>query len=208
MRCADVDVGASLPFRPDAHLAWTGQNASPTGARSRFAAAPINACTDDPLPTSKRAWRVAAKVLHEVGSIGYGGALAACLVIDHVAVRGSAPELLAARRAFAAIAQYVLLPSMAIVVVSGLLAMLATRAYLDAVWAWVKALLGLSVFEATLLVVGSGQKQAELAAAVVDPAKLDALLRAERGTLWLLLAVSVANVVLAVWRPRLTVRVR
>lgn len=151
----------------------------------------------------KRWFRLGAKVLHEIGSIGYGGALAACLVINLVANRASPEQFAAARKAFAAIAQYVLFPSMGVVVVSGLFALAATRAYMNAGWAWVKALLGLSVFEATLLIVGSGQRQAELTAAT-DPTLVDTMLRSERITLWLLIAVSVANVVLAVWRPRLT----
>ena len=152
--------------------------------------------------------RFGAKAVHEIASIGFGGGLAACLVINLTANRASAAEFAAARRVFAAIAQYVLIPSMAIVVMSGLIALAATRAYQDAVWAWVKALLGLSVFEATLVIVGSSSKQAELAAAAVDPTVLDTLLRSERNTLWLLIVLSVANVVLAVWKPRLTVKIR
>lgn len=152
--------------------------------------------------------RLGAKALHDIASIGFGGALAACLVINLVANRSSPVEFAAARNAFAAIAQYLLVPSMAVVVVSGLVALAATRAYLDAGWAWLKALLGLSVFEATLVIVGSSSKQAELVAAATDPTLLDALLRSERNTLWLLIVLSTANVVLAVWRPRLTVRVR
>ena len=156
----------------------------------------------------RRVLRLGTKALHEIASIGYGGGLAACLVIDAVADRTSPQAFLAARRAFAAIAQYVLVPSMAVVVVSGLIAMVATRGYLDAGWAWVKALLGLSVFEATLLVVGSSAKQAALGVATVDPAVLDALLRSERNTLLLLVGVGVANVVLAVWRPRIGIEIR
>lgn len=152
--------------------------------------------------------RLGAKALHDIASIGFGGALAACLVINLVANRSSPVEFAAARNAFAAIAQYLLVPSMAVVVVSGLVALAATRAYLDAGWAWLKALLGLSVFEATLVIVGSSSKQAELVAAATDPTLLDALLRSERNTLWLLIVLSTANVVLAVWRPRLTVKVR
>ena len=156
-----------------------------------------------------RGWlRLGAKALHDIASIGFGGGMAACLVINLVANRASPPEFAAARHAFAAIAQYVLAPSMAVVVVSGLIALAATRGYHDAGWAWLKALLGLSVFEATLLIVGSSRKQAEFAAAAADPTLLDALLRSERNTLWLLIALSIANVVLAVWRPRLTVKVR
>lgn len=158
--------------------------------------------------TGRRWLRLGTKALHEIASIGFGGGLAACLVINLVADRASPAEFAAARHAFAAIAQYLLIPSMAVVVVSGLIALAATRSFQDAGWAWVKALLGLSVFEATLVIVGSSHKQAELAAAAADPAVLDALMRSERNTLWLLIALSVANVVLAVWRPRLTVKVR
>jgi len=157
---------------------------------------------------SRRWLRLGAKTLHDIASIGFGGALASCLVINLVANRASAAEFEASRRLFAAIAQYLLVPSMAVVVVSGLLALAATRAYMDAGWAWLKALLGLSVFEATLLVVGSSQNQAGFAASAATPGVIDAMLRSERNSLWLLLAVSAANVVLAVWRPRLTVKVR
>jgi hypothetical protein len=154
---------------------------------------------------SRRSWlRLGAKTLHDMASIGFGGALAACLVINQVASRDTAAEFAAARLAYASIAQYLLVPSMFVVVVSGLIALAATQAYAAAGWAWVKALLGLSVFEATLVVVGSKERQAEIVAAFADPAALDTLLRSERNTLWLLIALSAANVVLAVWRPRLT----
>jgi hypothetical protein len=153
----------------------------------------------------RRGWlRLGAKTLHDLASLGFGGALAACLVINQVASRDTAAEFAAARHTFAAIAQYLLVPSMFVVVVSGLIALAATQAYAGAGWAWLKALLGLSVFEATLVVVGSRQKQAEVVAAYADPALLDTLLRSERNTLWLLLVLCVVNVVLAVWRPRLS----
>jgi len=152
--------------------------------------------------------RRAAKILHEVASIGFGGGLAACLLINVTAKRDLPGEFIAARLVYASIAQYVVVPSMVIVVASGLMALAATRGFMDSGWAWVKALLGLSVFEATLVVVGSGRHEAELALAASDSAVLDALLRSERNTLYLLLAVTVVNVVLAVWRPRLVYNVR
>jgi hypothetical protein len=159
--------------------------------------------------TGPRWLRLGAKALHEVASIGFGGGLAACLVINLMANRASPAEFAVARQVFAAIAQYLLIPAMAVVVVSGLIALAATRAYQDSGWAWVKALLGLSVFEATFVIVGSSRNHAELAAAAAtNPALLDALLRSERNTLWLLIAVSVVNVLLAVWRPRLMIKVR
>lgn len=160
---------------------------------------------------NQRAWlRLGAKTVHDVASIAFGGALAACLLINLTANVAAAGEFVAARQVFAAIGQYVLVPSMAVVVVSGLIALAATRAYMDAGWAWLKAVLGISVFMATLMVVGSAAPHGDLmaAAAAADLATLQALLRSERITLWLLIVLCVANVVLAVWRPRLTVKVR
>ena len=153
---------------------------------------------------SRRRWlRLGAKTLHDLASMTFGGALAACLLINQIANREAGAEFTAARLTYSAIAQYLLIPSMFVVVLSGLIALAATRAYTSASWAWFKALLGISVFEATLVLVGSNQKQAAILAAQADPALLATLLRAERNTLWLLIVLSVINVVLAVWRPRL-----
>ncbi|MRD47957.1 hypothetical protein [Caenimonas koreensis] len=154
-----------------------------------------------------RAWlRLGAKTVHDVASIAYGGALAACLVINHTADLAATSDFLAARLIYAAIAKYVLVPSMAVVVLSGLLALAATRAYSEAGWAWLKALTGISVFAATLMIAGSAGNQGEVAqaAAAGDMQMLQTLLRSERNTLWLLIVLCVVNVVLAVWRPKLT----
>jgi hypothetical protein len=153
-------------------------------------------------------WRRSLKALHEIAAIGVGGGLAACLTINLTASRASAADYAVARQAIAAIARYVLVPSLAGVLVTGLLAIAATRGFHDAGWAWVKALLGLSLFEATLVTVGATREQAELASAAADPALLASLLHSERNTLLLLIGLSVANVVLAVWRPKLMVKIR
>ncbi len=158
--------------------------------------------------SSRSWWRRTLKVLHEIAAIGVGGGLAACLVIGATAQIAAPAEFAAARQAIAAIARYVLVPSLALVLVTGLLAIAATRAFHDAGWAWLKALLGLSVFEATLVTVGASTRQAELAAAGADPSLLASLLHSERNTLWLLLTLAAVNVVLAVWRPRLVPKVR
>jgi hypothetical protein len=158
-----------------------------------------------------RAWlRLGAKTIHDIASIAFGGALTVCLVINLTTPVAVPEQFLAARQIFNAVAQFILVPSMAVVVVSGLIALAATRAYRDAGWAWLKAVLGVSVFAATLLVVGAAGQQAGLAAAAnaADLATLQGLLRSERITLWLLIALCVVNVVLAVFRPKLTITVR
>lgn len=149
------------------------------------------------------------KALHEIGAIGVGGGLLACLVVGATANAAAPAEFAAARQAIAAIARFVLVPSLGLVLVSGLLAIAATKGYHSAGWAWVKALLGIGVFEATLVTVGASGRQAELAALAAggDAGLLASMLQAERNTLWLLIALSVVNVVLAVWRPKLTYKV-
>jgi len=148
------------------------------------------------------------KILHEIGAAGVMGAFAACLVL---VMRGPAQPLVAyaaVRQSIAAISQWLLLPSLALVLISGLLSIAVNRAFHNAAWAWIKALLGISVFEGTLVTINaSARRAAELATLAAnghaDPAQLAQVLRTERGGLWLLLALSLVNIVLAVWRPRL-----
>lgn len=151
------------------------------------------------------------KALHEIGAIGVMGALATCVVLAWTAPTDSPVGYAAVRQGIAEVSKWILVPSLAIVVVSGLLSMAVTDAFHDAGWAWLKALLGLAMFEGTLLTVsGSARRAAELsaeaAAGQADPAQLAAVLRTEWGGLWLLLALSLANIVLAVWRPRFSRR--
>jgi hypothetical protein len=148
------------------------------------------------------------KALHEIGAVGVMGSYAAWLVLITTVPTDSLVAYAAVRRGISAIAQWLLVPSLGLVLVSGLLAIAATTAYKDAGWAWLKALLGISVFEGTLLTVGAGARRAaELSALAAsgqgDAAELAHVLRAESGTLWLLLGLSAVNIILAVWRPRL-----
>jgi hypothetical protein len=147
------------------------------------------------------------KVLHQVGSVGTGGSLAAALLLmDFIPGRPSADPA-AVRQDIATLLQWLLMPSLTLVLISGLLAIAANGAYQNAGWAWVKALLGLAVFEGGFTVAGGARRAAELSTLAAggqgDAAELARVLRAERGTLWLLLAVAVINILLAVWRPRL-----
>lgn len=148
------------------------------------------------------------KSLHELGAVGVVGSLAACLVLVATAPTHSAVGYAAVRESIAALAKWLLVPSLGIVLVSGLLAIAANRAFHNAGWAWVKALLGVSMFEGTLLTISaSARRAADLSALAAsgqaDPAQLAEVVRTEWGGLWLLISLSVANILLAVWRPRL-----
>jgi hypothetical protein len=125
----------------------------------------------------------------------------------------STPTSLAAQAgvagAMAEIATWVFLPSMALTLLSGLLAIAATPAFHDAAWVWVKAATGILVFEAGLQYVAgpiqeTGKASAAILAGHFDPADMAHMLGAERKTLWVLLAVALLNVALGVWRPRMS----
>jgi hypothetical protein len=148
------------------------------------------------------------KTLHEIGAIGTMGSFAAAIVLLATAPRHSAVAYAAVLQGIASIAKWLLVPSLSVVLVSGLLAIAANEAYKNAAWAWVKALLGIGTFEGTLLTVAaSARHAADLAALAAsgqsDAAQFEQVLRTEWGGLCILATLAMANIVLAVWRPRL-----
>ncbi len=154
------------------------------------------------------------KFLHTMGAIGLMGAMASLLVLLAWAPPPSAlAEYASIRGAMGAIATWIFYPSLGLTLVAGLLAIAFGRAFHNAGWAWAKAATGILVFESGFVgVIGPMQQEAEHSALALagkfDPALLATTLDAERNTLWILLAVSTANVVFGIWRPRLSWRPR
>jgi hypothetical protein len=152
------------------------------------------------------------KFLHTMGAIGLMGAMAALIaLLDALPPRTALSEYAAMRSAMGAIATWIFLPSLALTLIAGLAAIALNRSFHNAGWAWLKAGSGVLVFESGFAgVLGPMQNEAEVSAKALlgqaDPAQLALSLGAERGTLWVLLAVAAANVALGIWRPRLTQR--
>ena len=150
------------------------------------------------------------KFLHTFGAIGLMGAMASLLVLLAAVPPPSAlAEYALLRGAMGAIATWIFLPSLGLTLIAGLLAIAVNRGFHNAGWAWVKAATGILVFESGFVgVLGPMQREAERSAKAlagqIDPTTLAASLGAERRTLWILLAVAGANVVLGIWRPRLS----
>ena len=149
------------------------------------------------------------KFLHTMGAIGMMGAMAAMLVILSFTPEpaGSLNDYALMRVTLGGVAEWLLLPSMTLVLLSGLWSMAITPAFHSAGWVILKLVSGLLVFKGILLSIqGPAQKEATLSAGAlagdVDPALLGSDLGSEWGALWVVMVIATANVVLGVWRPR------
>lgn len=148
------------------------------------------------------------KFLHTLASCGFIGGLLGYMIILVKAPQDTASTYADVRLTISHLCNYILIPSLALVLVTGLLSMAVHRPFQEKRWVWIKALLGLSLFEATLAIV---QSKADYAAKislkiVQGAAKAEALsvaLSTEWYSLGALMALSIANIVLGVWRPSL-----
>ena len=150
------------------------------------------------------------KFLHTMGAIGLMGAMACLIVLLGFVPRpASLPEYVLMTSAVSGVVTWVFFPSLALTLIAGLLAIAVNRAFHNAGWAWAKLATGIIIFEwGFTAVLGPLQEEAELSARVLagsaNTAELVMSISAERNSLWVLMAVAAANVVLGVWRPRLT----
>jgi hypothetical protein len=150
------------------------------------------------------------KFLHTIGAIGLMGAMACLIVLlGFVPDPGLLSEYALITAAMSAIATWVFFPSLALTLIAGLLAIAFNPPYHSAGWAWAKLATGIITFEwGFTAVLGPIQEEAELSARALtgggDAAAFAKSLTSERTSLWVLLVVAAANVVLGVWRPRLT----
>ena len=77
---------------------------------------------------------------------------AVAVLVMHPHIRAAAPEqVVALRGVIADLSNFIFLPSLAVVLVSGLAAMAVNSAYHEAAWAWLKALSGVALFEGALI---------------------------------------------------------
>lgn len=152
--------------------------------------------------------RAALKFLHELSTVGVMGAVMVELVLSWWGASLEPAEHAMVRTTIVTICNAILLPSLGVVLVSGLLAMAFNRSYHSADWALIKAFMTPLVFEATLFaVVGPARNAAQSAAkAAAGDAKAAELLAEslwrEQAGLWVVMVIFTANIALAVWRPR------
>jgi hypothetical protein len=155
--------------------------------------------------------RKALKFFHTLASCGLIGALLGYMIVLTNAPQDTASKYADVRHTISALCNYLLLPSLAVALVTGLLSMAVHRPFQEMRWAWIKALLGLSMFESTLAIIQAKADTAaklsiKIAAGEAQPEALVTALASEWTTLGAIMALSIANIVLGVWRPLLKKR--
>ncbi len=155
--------------------------------------------------------RKTIKFFHTLASCGLIGGIFAYGVILLAAPQDTPIALAEMRETVAIVATYVIVPSLAVALVSGLLSMGIHRPFQELRWAWLKALLGISMFEATLGVVQSKANtaaalSAKIAAGEAQENVLAEAIAYEWHALAVILLIAVLNIVLGVWRPSLKPR--
>jgi hypothetical protein len=150
------------------------------------------------------------KFLHTMGAIGLMGSMACLLVLlGFMPEPASLSEYARLRAAMGGIAQWIFLPSLALTLIAGLAAIALNRSYDNAGWAWAKLMTGIWCSSSAFRPFRPRWSMKRRSARPPLPGDADAaamlgqMLDAEWNSLWVLIAVAVANVVLGIWRPRL-----
>jgi uncharacterized membrane protein len=155
--------------------------------------------------------RQAVKFLHTIASCLLVGGLGGYAIILLRAPQGNAPQMADVRQTIAAICDLAIIPSLGVALVSGLVSILVHRPYQEKRWVWLKALFGLSLFEATLAITqakatSAAMIAAQIAAGAAQSQALADVLDNEWTELASISALCVAQVALGVWRPALRQR--
>jgi len=150
--------------------------------------------------------RKSMKFLHVLGACGMIGALVTWFILLAVAPQETPQAYADLRASIAALGNYLLVPAMGTTLVSGVMSIAIHHPFQNLKWVWVKALLGIPVFEGTLSLIGAKADRANAMAQRMLEGEVsrDAIERAvasEWQHLGLILALSVVNVLIGVWRP-------
>lgn len=156
--------------------------------------------------------RRSLKFVHSVATATLVGALALQLLIAARYGAGvAAGDALAvgARQVMVEVSRWLLVPSLVLVVVSGLLLMGLNRTFSSAGWVWIKAFIGLLLVKGVITIndpavrdIAALAVQGGIAGNAEALAELARLARMEWLGGWLALALTIAGIGFGVWRPR------
>jgi uncharacterized membrane protein len=148
------------------------------------------------------------KVLHLASVAAFGGALLVTLFLADDVKQVQPGGFAAVRQAIASIGETIVLPSLIVLLLTGILLLVARPTLIGARWVWAKAAIGLTIGAIAIFVV---QPAARIAAAIASEAAvgtpgmvpLQRALDAEQFGALVNLALLLVAISIAVWRPRL-----
>lgn len=148
------------------------------------------------------------KFLHLLALAGFVGGLVSTLLLSDFADAAPPSVLAALRMSIASLGESLVVPSLVLLMLTGMLLVVARPQLVRARWLWMKAALAVAVAAIALAVVHPAITRAALLAAegVLGTPALDEMSRTfsvERAWGVVVLLLSAAAVALAVWRPRL-----
>jgi uncharacterized membrane protein len=152
------------------------------------------------------------KFLHVISSTGFCAALLSLLILHASLPETAEVEKFATLRiTMGNVGKWLLLPSAALVLVSGLLSMALTDAFKSAGWVWAKLATGVLVFEGTLAAVQAPMERAARNAQLAlegefDLGSLGTTLVSEWYSIWVIIGIAIVNIILGVYRPRFSRR--
>ncbi len=147
-------------------------------------------------------------MLHIVGAIGLSGGLAAYMIVIYSQSDvHSVESYLSFRTSLANISAWLIVPSMAVTLFSGIFSMAVHSPFHNAVWAWIKAATGILIFEETLRSIDAPAKAAikmleQIDVTQIQLSELTTLVQNEWLSWWTILGLSLLNIVLGIWRPK------
>jgi uncharacterized membrane protein len=147
------------------------------------------------------------KGLHTFGAIGMTGGYLAFVVLIYAAEARPPAEALVLREAIGRLFTVLIVPSVALALVTGLLAMALRPAFINAGWVWLKLSTTVVALEGSFGMQARARDVEALVRALArgegEARELAGLAGREKGALAMLLVIAGANVVLGVWRPKL-----
>ncbi|MGE5160807.1 MAG: hypothetical protein ACM3O5_04795 [Betaproteobacteria bacterium] len=153
-------------------------------------------------------WKNLLKLLHYASLAGLGGGIVVILVLLDTIDATSPASAAGMHAAIALVCGGLVVPSLVVLLLTGMLLVVARPQLISARWVWAKALVGVIVAIAILagfqpLVLALASMSATGALGDAPPGPLASTVETERWAAWLTLANIVVAMAIAVWRPRL-----
>lgn len=153
-------------------------------------------------------WKNFVKLVHYAGLVGLAGGVIVSLVLADAIDATSPSGTATVHAAIALVGSAVIVPSLVVVLVTGMLLVVARPQLIGARWVWAKAALGVATGAVVLLALQPALRAAAAMSAggalgerAMGP--LASVVEAELVAAYATLALVVAAIAVAIWRPRL-----